>query len=188
MSDRIAAIAVPMLVLLAGIMPQPAAMAQNADRMDPQTSAMTTIGQRNPPLYDGAQALLAGRDEDGVRLTLEGLRLAQGKREEEAALSNLCAGYIRLRQFDTAMNYCNMLLERNQKSWRGYNNRAVIYLEHKEYEKADQDLKRAEAINPGAHTLKVARGMYMDAVYPVAPAVEIDDRQRQGTAESEKQR
>jgi tetratricopeptide (TPR) repeat protein len=177
-----------MLALVVGGLPLTTAFAQNADRMNPQTNAMTTIGQRNPPLYEGAQALLAGRDEDGVRMTLEGLKLAQGKREEEAALSNLCAGYIRLRQFETAMDYCNRLLERNSKSWRGFNNRAVIYLELKEYEKADQDLKRAEAINPGAHTLKVARGMYMDAVYPVAPAVEIDDRQRQGTAESEKQR
>ena len=48
--------------------------------------------------------------------------------------------------------YCEELLERNESHWRGYNNRAVIYLELKEYEKADQDLKRAEEINPGAPT------------------------------------
>jgi tetratricopeptide (TPR) repeat protein len=170
--------------LIFAILVAPAALAQNAERMKTHTSPVTTIGQRNPPLYDGARALLAGNDEDGVRLTLEGLRIAQGKREEEAALSNLCAGYIRLRQLDTAMKYCEMLLARNENHWRGYNNRAVIYLELKEYEKADQDLKRAEEIAPGAHTLKVARAMYMDAVYPVAPAVEIDDRQRRSKNES----
>ena len=54
----------------------------------------------------------------------------------------------------------------------------MIYLELQQYEKADEDLKRAEAINPDAQTVKVAREMYMDAVHPVAPAVEIDDRSR----------
>jgi tetratricopeptide (TPR) repeat protein len=162
------------------------AYAQNAERMKSPANAVTTIGQRNPPLYDGAQALLAGNNEDGVRLTLEGLRIAQGKREVESALSNLCAGYIRLRQLDTAMQYCETLLEKNDNHWRGYNNRAVIYLELKEYEKADQDLKRAEEINPGAPTVKVARSIYMDAIYPVAPAVEIDDRQHSGDSHGDK--
>lgn len=155
----------------------PAALAQSPESTKTTTNSVMTIGQRNPALYDGAQALLAGNDEQGVMLTLEGLKLAQGAREEEAALSNLCAGYIRLRQLDTAMKYCDTLLERNPNHWRGYNNRAVIYLELKEYEKADQDLKRAESLNPEARTVKVARAIYMDAVYPVAPAVEIDDRQ-----------
>lgn len=165
------------ILLLLVIVLVPVAQAQNSDRMKSTTGPVQTIGQRNPPLYDGAQALLAGHDEQGIKLTLEGLKIAQGAREEEAALSNLCAGYIRVRQLDTAMKYCNMLLARNPNHWRGYNNRAVIYLELKEYEKADQDLKRAESINPGARTIKVARAIYMDAVYPVAPAVEIDDRQ-----------
>ncbi len=164
-------------MLLAAIVVAPAALAQSPETVKTNTNSVTTIGQRNPALYDGAQALLAGKDEKGVQLTLEGLKIAQGAREEEAALSNLCAGYIRLRQLDTAMNYCDRLLAQNPNHWRGYNNRAVIYLELKEYEKADQDLKRAESINPDARTVKVARAIYMDAVYPVAPAVEIDDRQ-----------
>ena len=151
---------------------------QGADRMKSPTGATTTIGTRNAPLRDGAQALIAGRSEDGVRLTLKGLELAEGRREEEAALSNLCAGYIKLRQYDEAIKYCDMLLQGNDQSWRGYNNRAVIYLETKQYEKADADLKKAEAINPGAYTLKIARAMYLDAVAPVRPEVEIDDRKK----------
>lgn len=173
------------VVLVSAVLIVGAAHAQNAERMKSPTNAVTTIGQRNPPLYDGAQALLAGRNEEGVELTLEGLRIAQGKREVESALSNLCAGYIRLKQFEKAMEYCEQLLSQNDNHWRGYNNRAVIYLEMKEYEKADQDLTRAEQISPGAHTVKVARAMYMDAVYPVAPAVEIDDRQGRVDAQDE---
>ena len=166
----------PMLLLIAIVL-APVALAQSPESTKTTTNSVLTLGQRNPALYDGAQALLAGENEKGIKLTLEGLKVAMGAREEEAALSNLCAGYIRLRQLDTAMKYCDNLLAQNPNHWRGYNNRAVIYLELKEYEKADQDLKRAESINPDARTVKVARAMYMDAVYPVAPAVEIDDRQ-----------
>lgn len=165
------------ILLLVAIALAPVALAQSPESTKRPTNSVLTLGQRNPALYDGAQALLAGDNEKGVELTLAGLKVALGAREEEAALSNLCAGYIRLRQLDTAMKYCDSLLVRNPDHWRGYNNRAVIYLELKEYEKADQDLKRAESINPDARTVKVARAMYMDAVYPVAPAVEIDDRQ-----------
>jgi hypothetical protein len=35
-------------------------------------------------------------------------------------------------------------------------------------------------LKPGAHTLKVARAMYMDAVHPVAPEVIVDDRESAG--------
>jgi tetratricopeptide (TPR) repeat protein len=154
----------------------PAARAQDADPNNTATSASTTVvGPRNQPLYDGAQEIQSGNIEGGIRLTLEGLSLAQDRREEEAALTNLCTAYLRLRQFDAALKYCDMLIERNENAWRGYNSRAMIYLEQQQYEKADQDLKRAEAINPNAATLKAARAMYMDAVHPVAPAVEIDD-------------
>lgn len=165
-------------LFIAVILIMPVCFGQGADRMHSETASTTTLGTRNVPLRDGAQALLAGRNEAGVKLTLQGLELAEGKREEEAALSNLCAGYIKLKQLDQAKKYCDMLLQRNQSSWRGYNNRAIIYIQTKQYDKANDDLERGEEINPGSHTLKVARAMYMDAVHPVKPEVEIDDRGR----------
>jgi len=145
--------------------------------LDSDTIPKTVIGQRNPDLADGARALMAGDAEEGIRLTLRGLEIAVGEREHEAALSNLCAGYILQAQYRTALQYCDMLLARNDKNWRGYNNRAVIYIKLKQYDKAEQDLDRGEALRPGAHTLKVARAMYLDAVAPVAPEIEVDDRQ-----------
>ena len=42
---------------------------------------------------------MTGDNERGVELTLRGLEMAIGRREEEAALSNLCAGYIKLGNF-----------------------------------------------------------------------------------------
>jgi tetratricopeptide (TPR) repeat protein len=119
---------------------------------------------------------LAGRTQEGVEATLQGLKFALGAREEEAALSNLCSGYVVLERFDVALNYCEQLLTRNEKSWRGYNNRALIYIMTGQFDKAHRDLSRAEALNPGAPTLVVARSMYRDAVDPVEPLIEIDDR------------
>jgi len=153
--------------------------AQDASRIGGESGAATVIGPRNVPLHLGAQALLAGENEEGVRQTLRGLQLAHGRREEEAALSNLCAGYIKLGNFTEALKYCDILLTRNDKNWRGYNNRAVVHIMTKQYEKAAYDLDKGEELNPGARTLKVARAMYMDAVHPVRPEIEIDDRENQ---------
>lgn len=164
----------------------PICWGQGADRINRPQEATTIIGPRNIPLYEGAQALMAGDDEEGVKLTLQGLELAHGRREEEAALSNLCAGYIKLGRFAEALKYCDILLSRNDKNWRGYNNRAVIYIMTKQYEKAEADLRRGEALNGGARTMKVARAMYMDAVHPVQPEIEIDDRKNQDDEEPER--
>ncbi|MDH3987648.1 MAG: tetratricopeptide repeat protein [Gammaproteobacteria bacterium] len=164
----------------------PLCWGQGADRMNRAQNPTTIIGPRNVPLADGAQALLSGDYKEGVRMTLEGLETAHGRREEEAALSNLCAGYVQLGKYTEALKYCNILLARNDKNWRGFNNRAVIYIMTKQYEKAHDDLLKGEELNPGARTLKVARSMYMDAVYPVRPEVEIDDRKNQDDEEPQK--
>jgi tetratricopeptide (TPR) repeat protein len=172
-------------ILIFTLIIAPLCWGQGADRINRAQNPTTVIGPRNVPLSDGAKALLADDAEAGVRLTLEGLEIAHGRREEEAALSNLCAGYIKLGKYSEALKYCNILLTRNDKSWRGYNNRAVVYIMTKQYEKADKDLLRAEELNPGVRTLKIARAMYMDAVYPVQPEVEIDDRKNQEDEGSE---
>lgn len=167
-----------LIILLLTVCVMPPCWAQGANRMKSETGPKTVVGPRNPDLQDGATALIDGDAELGVRLTLAGLRVAAGSREKEAALSNLCAGYILLEKFDEALKYCDMLLARNSENWRAYNNRAVIYIKTGQFAKAEQDLLRGEELRPGAHTLKVARAMYMDAVFPVAAEVTVDDRKR----------
>lgn len=152
---------------------------------EPQSGSKTVIGPRNPDLKEGAEQLLRGNGKLGVELTLRGLEVAQGAREEEAALSNLCAGYIMLKNYTEALKYCELLLARNDQSWRGYNNRAVIYIHTKQYEKAERDLEKGEELNPGAPTLQVARALYLDAVEPVTPEIEIDDRQLESEDDEE---
>ena len=147
------------------------------------TGSSTVLGVCNMALKDGADALLAKDYEEGVRLTHIGLNQAFGKREEEAALSNLCAGYLQLKQYEEALKYCEILLARNDRHWRAYNNRALIYILTKQWEKADADLKMGESLRPNSYTIKVARAMYMDALYPVNPEVEVDDRDERSKKE-----
>lgn len=168
----------PILLLL----PAPL-QSQSSGHME--SNNKTVIGVRNIPLKNGADALLSGDYEEGVRLTHLGLTQALGVREEEAALSNLCAGYLRLGKYTTALQYCEILLARNEKSWRGYNNRALIYIKTAQWDKAEADLIKGEALNAGARTMKLARAMYMDAVHPVVPEIEIDDRVEKDNGESD---
>ena len=137
---------------------------------------MYSIGSANPDISAGARALLGGRNEEGIRLTLLGLKVAKGRKEEEIALSNLCAGYTNLGDFATALKYCDIVLQRNDKLWRVYNSKALIYIYTKQYEKAEQELIKGEALEPNARSMKIARALYLDATNPVAPEIEVDDR------------
>ena len=139
-------------------------------------SNKTVIGPSNPNLTYGADALLVGDADEGVRLTLMGLKFAMGARERQTAKSNLCAGYFMLREYDTALAYCNEVLGENDGHWRAYSNRALIYVKLGRFEEANQDLEKGEAIRPSSRTLKAVRRMLLDATNPVSPTIVIDDR------------
>ncbi len=134
------------------------------------------MGPRNPQLADGATALKAGDIEDGVRLTLLGLESAHGLREKTAALSNLCAGYMLLGQVDDSLEYCDRAIAVNDRNWRAYNNRALVYMELERYEEAEADVIRGQELAPRAKSLKVVKGMLLDETNPVSPNIIIDDR------------
>ena len=105
-----------------------------------------------------------------------GLKFAKGVRERQTAKSNLCAGYLMLGQLDTALGYCNEVLDENDEHWRAYSNRALIYVKLERFAEAEQDLKKGEAISPNAKTLKAVRRMLLDETDPVSPIIVIDDR------------
>jgi tetratricopeptide (TPR) repeat protein len=138
--------------------------------------ARTVVGPSNADLAEGAAALRAGNAEDGVRLTRRGLTSASSNRDRVAGYSNLCAGLVMLERFDEALQACNRALELDDRHWRGYSNRALIYLRQERYAEADRDISAGEELNPDARTLKTLRAMYRDAVDPVSPQVIIDDR------------
>lgn len=136
------------------------------------------LGPENPDLYHGANALLAGDGEEGVRLTLLGLQTAVGGRQRATAMSNLCAGYIMLDQFETALSYCDQALAEDDNHWRAYSNRALANIKLGRLEDAEQDLQRAESIAENARTVKSVRSILLDATDPVIPEVVIDDRRQ----------
>ncbi|NNC77636.1 MAG: tetratricopeptide repeat protein [Woeseiaceae bacterium] len=145
-----------------------------ADGTEPQAS--TVLGPRNPNLSDGASELLAGNAEEGIRLTKLGLAVAVGQRERQAGLGNICAGYVMLGQYETALEFCNTALSENERNWRALCNRALIYLKTDRFEASEADLIKGEEIAPNASALKEVRGMFMDATQPVTPNIVIDDR------------
>ena len=151
---------------------------------DDETSR-TVIGPRNPDLAAGAQELLAGNAEEGVRLTERGLGFARDRNERLTAYSNLCAGYIMLEQLQRALDNCNLAIELNEEHWRSFNNRAIVYIRLGRYEEAERDIARGQELNPESRKLKIVKSMLLDETDPVAPSVIIDDRRRPADAGDE---
>lgn len=143
-------------------------------------STKTIIGPRNPALSNGARELLAGNIEEGLRLSKLGLDVAVGQRERQAGLGNICAGYVMLQQYATALEYCDQALSEYDRNWRALCNRALIYLKTERFAEAEADLQMAEAIAPKATALKEVRGMLLDATEPVTPNIVIDERRSAG--------
>jgi tetratricopeptide (TPR) repeat protein len=117
------------------------------------TSATVIGGGANSLLADGAAALQAGRIEEGVRLTLEGLKGAVTAQDNAAGHSNACAGYVLLKQWSEALVECNAALALDTSNWRTYNNRAAIYIQQGLYDLGMQDLRAGLALAPEAATL-----------------------------------
>ena len=143
-----------------------------------ESDSRTVLGPRNPELNEGAQELLDGNIEEGIRLTRIGLDAAMGSRERQAGLSNLCAGYVLLEEYDTALEFCNLAISENENNWRALSNRALTYVYTGRYDEALADLERGEEIAPYARSLKEVRGILLDETEPVVPNIIIDDRRR----------
>jgi tetratricopeptide (TPR) repeat protein len=118
-----------------------------------EANSATVLGPSNPLLADGAAALEAGRIEEGLRLTLEGLKFATPARDEAAGHANACAGFVLLKQWEEALGHCNQALGLDATNWHAYNNRAAIYTAKGLYDLAIRDLEAGLEIAPQARTL-----------------------------------
>jgi len=145
--------------------------------------AKTIIGPRNVPLAEGVAALNAGNAEEGVRLSLRGLAIAQGNREKKILHSNLCAGYLMMDKPRTALEHCNQSLAIDPDFWRAYNNRALVYLRLERFEESAADVERGQALRPSSTKLKEVRGMLLDETNPVVEKIEVDERRSSGSAD-----
>ncbi len=135
------------------------------------SASKTVIGPGNVDLADGANALLAGDWEAGVRLTLRGLDSATGPGERKIAHANLCAGYLMVDQLAKALEHCDWVLARYDDHWRTYNNRALIYLRLERYEESAEDIRRGRLLRPNSVKLRTTQGMLRDAMQSHLPEV-----------------
>ncbi len=123
-------------------------------RAEDDSGSKTVIGPTSSLLSDGASLLQAGRVQEGLRLTLEGLKVASTAEENAAGHSNACAGFVLLKRWSEALVQCNAALELDTSNWRIYNNRAAIFVEQGLFDLAQRDLEAGLAIAPGAPTLR----------------------------------
>jgi len=133
-----------------------------------EEKAVTVIGV-NPYLAQGADALEFGNYEEGIRLTLLGLKATTKPSDRIGALSNLCAGYVGTRDYKEALRYCNRALRLDDNHWRAYNNRGLAYLGLGDLKAAQRDVDAGLAINPSGRSLQVVQTMIDEAAK--APAV-----------------
>ncbi|MEM9533368.1 MAG: tetratricopeptide repeat protein [Pseudomonadota bacterium] len=117
------------------------------------SSSRTVIGPDNRFLADGAQALLMGDYLEGVRLTEIGLEFAHTPKEQAQGLSNLCAGLIKLEQFDLALEKCDLALELTPDQWRAHSNRANVLLQMGRLDEAEAAVERGLELRPKSPTL-----------------------------------
>ncbi len=128
------------------------AMSGIAHAAEPAQSA-TVMGPTNPQLSDGAMALESGRTEEGIRLTLDGLKIPTNPQDKAAGYANLCAGYAMLKQWDEALQHCNTSLVLDPRNWRTFNNRAAVYAGRGQYDLAMNDIRAGLDLAPKSSTL-----------------------------------
>jgi tetratricopeptide (TPR) repeat protein len=119
-----------------------------------RANSSTIIGPENPLLADGAAALEAGNADEGIRLTLEGLKAPSPLHDTAAAHANLCAGYALLHRWDEALAHCNTSIALDQGNWRAYNNRAAVFAARGLYDQAIADVQLGLKLAPGSATLQ----------------------------------
>ncbi len=107
------------------------------------SAASETVLLARSRLFEASIALRLGNAERGIRLIEEELERGIELRSDTAkALSNLCAGYILIGDYDSALVHCDRSLEIDQKNWRAFNNRASAFLGQGRLDEAITDLGR----------------------------------------------
>jgi tetratricopeptide (TPR) repeat protein len=124
----------------------------------------------NPYLSDGATALMLGNYARGVELTREGLKEILTTEERVTMLSNLCAGYVGLKEYDTAIVYCNRSLALDPDNWRALQNRAAAHAGIGQIGKALRDAEHGLELNPGSDSLKLTLSIVREQAKRARPA------------------
>jgi tetratricopeptide (TPR) repeat protein len=128
----------------------------------PPANSSTTVIGGNELLQAGADEMRSGNYQRGVELTQEGLKRPNAQYDVAAALSNLCAGFVGLRQYDVAIKHCDESLAINDGNWRTWNNRAAAHMGKGMYDAALKDVEAGLERAPESNTLKKTRTIVME--------------------------
>jgi tetratricopeptide (TPR) repeat protein len=126
----------------------------------PPASSNTVLGP-NAMLADGALALMNGQWEKGIQLTQMGLSGTASNADRAAGLANLCAGYVATKNYQRALENCDLSLALVARNWRAWQNRAAANLALGHIDASMRDIEKGLAINPESQelqkTLAIAR-------------------------------
>jgi len=141
-----------------------------------QPDSRSVLGERTPLLAAGAAAIQAGRYEDGIRLTSQGLETETvPPRLRAAALANMCAAHAAKGEPDAAIALCDESVAIDPTNWRAYSNRAYAYWLKGMYADATADVDTAARIAPRAPQVKEIRGLINEKT--LRPRVTMENRQ-----------
>jgi tetratricopeptide (TPR) repeat protein len=141
--------AISRMFLVALLVVGQSAVGQPAEDMH----ASTVIGA-NAMLSEGAAALTREDWKRGIELTQLGLGMVLSSDDRAAALANLCAGFAALKDFKTALGYCDQSVAISDANWRTWQNRAAANLGLGNIEEALQDIQRGLQLNPDSESLQ----------------------------------
>ena len=106
-------------------------------------------------LAEASMALRFGDAERGIRLIEEALEQGiEGRSDAAKALSNLCAGYILIGDYESALVHCDRSLELDRTNWRAFNNRASAFLGQGRLGEAIADLGRGLELQPDSAMMR----------------------------------
>jgi len=141
-----------------------------------QPDSRSVFGTRTPLLAAGADAIRAGRYDDGIRLTIQGLESEPvSPRLKAAALANLCAAHAAKGEADVAIDFCDESVELDPRNWRAYSNRSYAYWQKGMYAEATADIDVAASLAPGAPQIREIRGLINEKT--LLPRVTMENRQ-----------
>src|SRR5262245_50691550 len=107
-------------LLLFALLIVPTAFAES----DEAPVSRTVIGGVSQYLLDAADALRVGDAERAIHLSLLGLDESLVLNDRIGALSNLCAAYMMIEQYELAAARCSDAIDLDPR-WQAYHNRAL---------------------------------------------------------------
>lgn len=146
-----------LLVAMAGALTISPACAESTH----EPNSNTVLGS-NVLLSEGATAMLSGQWEQGLLLTQMGMMGTVAPKERAAGYANLCAGYVALNKYESALENCNRSIELSDNNWRAWQNRAAANMGLGRMDQCMRDIEQGLALNPDSKelqkTLAIARG------------------------------